>query len=228
MALYAIGDLHLSFNTNKPMDVFGGRWDGYVDKLRNGFSVLTEDDVTVLCGDISWGMHLEETLPDFQFIDRLPGKKIILKGNHDYWWETMTKTKRFFDTHGITSIDILHNNCYIYGDIAICGTRGWFYEEQSGKEHDKKILNRELGRLESSFKQAGEREKICFLHYPPRYRNYICKEIVQLMQDYAVKACYYGHLHGQSFPYAVQGLVDGVNYQLVSADYLQFSPWKII
>ena len=227
MALYAIGDLHLSFSVNKPMDVFGGRWNAYVEKLEKGFSTLNDDDITVLCGDISWGMNLEETLADFQFIERLPGKKIILKGNHDYWWETVTKTKKFFEQHDISSIDILHNNCFFYEDIALCGTRGWFYEEEKGKEQDKKILNRELGRLEASLKAAGEREKICFLHYPPRYRDYISKEVVALLEAYEVKACYYGHLHGQSFQYAVQGMHVAVDYKLVSADYLQFIPWKI-
>ena len=228
MALYAIGDLHLSFSVDKPMDIFGGRWHGYVEKLKGGFSALTPEDVTVLCGDISWGMNLEEALLDFQFIDQLPGKKIILKGNHDYWWETVTKTKKFFEQNGITSIEILHNNCYFYEDFAICGTRGWFYEEESGKEHDKKILARELGRLEMSLKQAGDKEKLCFLHYPPRYRDYLSKEIIGLLAAYQVKACYYGHLHGQSFQYAVQGVQEEVDYKLVSADYLQFSPWKIV
>ena len=224
MALYAIGDLHLSLAADKPMDVFGGRWEAYTEKIQAGFAHLQPEDVTVLCGDLTWGMNLQDSLADFLFIHRLPGKKIILKGNHDYWWETAKKTRDFFAANGIDSIDILHNNCHSYGDIAICGTRGWFYEEETGKAHDKKILNRELGRLETSLKEAGEREKICFLHYPPRYRNYISREIIDLLDRYAVRRCYYGHIHGPSFSHVVLGDVSGINYQLISADYLNFKP----
>jgi len=228
MPLYAIGDLHLSLGTDKPMDVFGGRWVGYMDKVLAGFSKLTTEDVTVLCGDLTWGMGLEESLMDFQFIHNLPGKKIVLKGNHDYWWTTVTKAKQFFKANGIDSIEILHNNCHLYGDIAICGTRGWFYEEEAGETHDKKILDREVLRLEASLKAAGEREKLCFLHYPPRYRDYVCREVVELLHAYKVKQCFYGHLHGPSHRYAIQGEVEGVNYNMVSADYLEFQPQQIL
>jgi len=228
MGLFAMGDLHLSLATDKPMDVFGGRWEQYTDKIVEGFSHLQTDDVTVLCGDISWAMGLEASAADFQFIQALPGRKIVLKGNHDYWWNTAAKVGRFFDSLGIDTIEVLHNNCYLYGDIAICGTRGWFYEEESGSEHDKKILNRELGRLEASLKAAGEREKLCFLHYPPRYRDYVCHEIVELFARYEVKRCFYGHIHGSGAQFAVQGVRDGVDYTMVSADYLQFRPYKII
>ena len=127
MALYAIGDLHLSLGTNKPMDVFGSKWANYVERIRENFSHLSDDDVIVLAGDISWGMSLEQSLPDFQFIDALPGKKLLLKGNHDYWWGTAAKMKKFFAEHDITTLDILYNNAFFYGDHAICGTRGWFY-----------------------------------------------------------------------------------------------------
>ena len=129
MSLYTIGDLHLSLGTNKPMDVFGGRWENYVQKLSEGFSQLNDDDLTVLCGDITWGMTMEEALPDFKFIDALPGKKIILKGNHDYWWTTATKARSFFEKNDIKNIDVLHNSSFAYGGVSICGTRGWFYEE---------------------------------------------------------------------------------------------------
>ena len=127
MALYAIGDLHLSLNSNKPMDIFGEGWHNYVERIREGFSTLTDDDVTVLCGDLSWGMSLEESLEDFRFIDALPGKKILMKGNHDYWWNTAAKMTKFFEEHELTTLSLLHNNCLFYGDKAICGTRGWFY-----------------------------------------------------------------------------------------------------
>ncbi|MCF0121504.1 MAG: metallophosphoesterase, partial [Oscillospiraceae bacterium] len=182
MALYAIGDLHLSLGTDKPMDVFGPGWENYVERIREGFSALTDDDVCVLCGDLTWGMSIESCLEDFKFISALPSKKIILKGNHDYWWSTATKAKKFFAANGIDNIDILNNNCFFYGDTAICGTRGWFYEEEThGGEHDKKIMAREIQRLRTSLDAAGDRSKICFFHYPPVYRDYICREITDMM-----------------------------------------------
>jgi len=228
MSLYAIGDLHLSLATDKPMDVFGGRWERYVEKLAEGFSDITPDDVTVFCGDLTWGMNLQESLADFQFIHALPGKKLVLKGNHDYWWTTATKAHQFFAANGIDSIGILHNNCHVYENIAICGTRGWFYEEETGSAHDKKILDRELHRLEASLKAAGDREKFCFLHYPPRYKDYVCQEIVELMTAYGVTRCFYGHIHGPSHRFAVEGVVEGIEYRMVSADALQFKPYRIL
>ena len=181
MALYAIGDLHLSLTVDKPMDIFGAGWAGHVRKLEEAFSQMDEADVTVLCGDTSWGIDLDESLEDFLFIDRLPGRKIILKGNHDYWWNTAAKMRRFFEEYRISSIDILHNNCYFYGEYAICGTRGWFYEEeQSG--HNEKVLNREVMRLEASLKAAGDRPVLAFLHYPPLYMGYRCPEIISKLE----------------------------------------------
>ena len=227
MALYAIGDLHLSLGCDKPMDVFGGRWLNYVDKLAEGFSALASDDVTVLCGDLSWGMSLEQAREDFIFIDRLPGRKIILKGNHDYWWSTASKAMRFFEENGISTIDILHNNCFYYGDTALCGTRGWFYEEERSASHDKKIMLREIGRLETSLKAAGEKSKIVFLHYPPKFLNYECPEILELLVKYGVSECCYGHIHGKGCPAAFQGVKNGVSFRLVSADYLMFKPIKL-
>ena len=228
MALYAIGDLHLSLHKDKPMDIFGSKWENHSEKLREGFAQLTEEDVCVICGDLSWGMGIEETKEDFLFIDSLPGKKIILKGNHDYWWSTAAKAKRFFEDNGISSIDILYNNAHSYGDIAICGTRGWFYEEEKGGEHDKKIMRREIMRLEASLEAAGEKEKICFLHYPPVYQGYTCPEILRLLRDYGVRQCYYGHLHGGSHGLAMQGLWDGIEFRLVAADYIGFQPQLVI
>lgn len=224
MALYTIGDLHLSLASEKPMDVFGGVWEGYVDKLREGLSVLEPEDVLVVCGDISWGMDLEESLPDFQFLDALPGKKLLIKGNHDYWWNTASKMKAFFIQNGLITLNILHNNCYFYGETALCGTRGWFFEEEGGD----KIFRRELMRLETSLKAAGDREKICFLHYPPCYEGYTCSEILELLKRYGVKKCFYGHLHGGSHRLALEGTLDGIEFALIAADYLRFSPVKII
>jgi hypothetical protein len=227
MALYAIGDTHLSLSSDKPMDVFGGGWSGYVEKMRAGFSTVQPEDTVVLCGDLSWGMSLEEARLDFAFLDALPGHKLLLKGNHDYWWNTASKMKKFFQDNHFDTLEILHNNCGTYGDLALCGTRGWFYEEDQGG-HNAKIFNRELIRLETSLKAAGEREKLCFLHYPPLYQGYRCQEIIDLLERYGVKRCFYGHLHGGSHRLAVCGMRDGVEYQLVSADYLRFQPKKIL
>lgn len=227
MALYAIGDTHLSLGSNKPMDVFGGGWTGYVDKLRRGFEVVEPEDTVVLCGDISWGMSLEEAREDFAFLDGLPGRKLLMKGNHDYWWTTAQKMRRFFQENDFSTLELLHNNCHIYGDVALCGTRGWFYEEDRG-EHSAKIFNRELIRLEASLKAGGEREKFCFLHYPPLYQGYRCQEIIDLLERYGVTRCYYGHLHGGSHRLAVSGLRGKVEYHLVAADYLGFQPGKIL
>ena len=228
MSLYAIGDLPLSLGTDNPMDVFGGRWENYVEKIKEGFSVLNDDDLTVICGDISWGMSMDETLEDFKFIDRLPGKKIILKGNHDYWWTTATKAKKFFAENDITTIDILHNNCFKYENIALCGTRGWFYEESKGNEHDKKVMNREIMRLDASLKAAGEGEKYVFMHYPPKYYNYECPEILELLRKYDVRRCIYGHIHGSGCAFAFNGMYGNAKFDLVSADYIQFEPKKLL
>jgi len=210
------------------MDVFGGGWEGYVDKLREGLSQLLPEDTVVLCGDISWGMSLEEAREDFAFLDALPGRKLILKGNHDYWWNTAAKMNRFFAENGFSTLHILHNNAYEYGGYALCGTRGWFYEEERASEHTEKVFRRELIRLEASLKAAGEKERICFLHYPPCYQGYTCPEIMELMERYGVKRCYYGHLHGGSHRLAVEGKYGAIEYHLVSADYLRFRPQKIL
>ena len=206
------------------MDVFGGNWENYVDKLLEGFSVVEPEDTVVLCGDLSWGLSLEQAEADFAFLDQLPGRKLLMKGNHDYWWTTAAKMNRFFEEKGFHSFSLLHNNCHFYGDVALCGTRGWFFEEHG----DPKVFNRELIRLETSLKAAGEKEKICFLHYPPRYQGYICQEIVDLLEKYQVTACYYGHLHGGSHRLAMEGMFNSVEYHLVAADYLDFRPKKIL
>ena len=225
MALFVIGDTHLSLASNKPMDVFGGGWEGYVDKLREGFQAVGPEDTVVLCGDLSWGMSLEEAEADFAFLDSLPGvRKLMLKGNHDYWWNTASKMNRFFAEKGFSTLKILHNNCYEYGEYALCGTRGWFYEEKG----DQKVFNRELIRLEASLKAAGEREKFCFLHYPPLYQGYRCQEILDLLERYQVSRCYYGHLHGGSHRLAFSGRLGTVEYHLVAADYIGFQPKKIL
>ena len=184
MALYAIGDLHLSLTADKPMEVFGPAWENYTERIGDALSRLTAGDVLVLAGDTSWGIDLNEAEADFRFLDQFPCKKYLVKGNHDYWWSTAAKAERFFADNGIKTIEILNNNCRWYGDIALCGTRGWFYEEERGGEHDKKIMLRELGRLETSLKCAGESEKLVFLHYPPKYAGYECPELLALLEKY--------------------------------------------
>lgn len=228
MALYAIGDLHLCLGAPKPMDIFGGAWVGYMDKLKEGMSVVTENDTTVLCGDLSWALGLEESEKDFAWINEIPGRKIILKGNHDYWWSTANKFYKFCQSMGFENMHILNNNCFEYDGIAICGTRGWFFEEERHGAHDAKVFHRELMRLEASLKSAGEREKVVFLHYPPRYRGYTCEPIIELLQQYGVRRCFYGHLHGDSHKLAMEGLWDGIEYRLVAADYIGFQPFTVI
>lgn len=228
MALYAIGDLHLSLGSEKPMDVFGGAWEGYMQKLEEGLSVIGPEDTTVLLGDLSWALDLSEAKEDFAWIDRIPGKKIILKGNHDYWWSTATKFYKFCQEHSFSNQFILNNNHYTYGEYAICGTRGWFYEEEKGGEHDLKVFKRELLRLEASLQSAGDLPKLVFLHYPPKYKGYECPEILELLKKYEVRNCYYGHLHSASHALALEGLWDGVDYRLVSADKLGFKPLRIL
>jgi predicted phosphohydrolase len=228
MALYAIGDLHLCLGAPKPMDIFGGNWTGYMDKLKEGMSVITEDDTTVLLGDLSWALSLEESAADFAWINEIPGRKIILKGNHDYWWSTAAKFRKFCETNGFSNMEILNNNSFEYEDWAICGTRGWFFEEERSGAHDEKVFRRELCRLEASLKAAGEKQKLVFLHYPPKYKGYECREILDLLEKYEVRCCFYGHLHGGSHKLALEGLWDGVEYRLLSADYLNFKPYKVI
>lgn len=224
MALYTIGDLHLSFSSDKPMDKFGEIWRDHAKKLEEGFRAVGEEDWTVLCGDLSWAMSLEGAKEDFAFIDRLPGHKLILKGNHDYWWSTAQKAYRFFEENGFDSLDVLHNNAYVYGDWALCGTRGWFYEEDRGTEHDRKMMLREVQRLETSLKAGEGKRKIVFLHYPPVFQNYRCEEILQLLQTYRVERCYYGHIHGKGCPLSFNGRIGFTEFRLVSADRLNFIP----
>ena len=228
MALYAIGDLHLAFGADKPMDVFGGAWEGYVDKLRRGLERIGPEDTTVILGDVCWALELAGAKEDFAFVSAIPGRKIILKGNHDYWWSTAAKFYRFCEENGFADMHILHNNSYEYKGFALCGTKGWFYEEEQQGSHDEKIFRRELIRLEASLQAAGDMPKLCFLHYPPRYRGYTCPEILELLKKYRAAACYYGHLHSDSHKLAIEGDFDGTHFQLVSADYINFTPVKIM
>lgn len=226
MALYVMGDTHLSLSSQKAMDVFGGVWEGYMEKLTQGLSVLQPEDTLVIAGDVSWGMSLEESEQDFAWLNAWPGRKILLKGNHDYWWNTAAKLHRFFEEKGIRTLEILHNNCAFYGDYAICGTRGWFLEEDQ-KPHNAKVLNREVLRLEASLQAAGDRPILCFLHYPPLYQGYECPEILAVLEKYHVGTCCYGHLHGPVIKRRMEGRRGETDFSLISADYLGFVPKKI-
>ncbi len=225
MSLFAIADLHLSLGEDKPMDIFAG-WSDYVTRLSENWNkLITENDTVVICGDISWAMKLEETYTDFKFIDDLPGKKIFLKGNHDYWWGTKSKMENFLDCNGLNSISILFNNAYVVGDFAVCGTRGWFLENES--ENDIKVLNREVGRLTASIEAALKtgKQPIVFLHYPPVFNNTKCDEIFNVLLKYDIKKCYYGHIHGKkNMRSAVEGMFEGIQFKLISCDRLSFMP----
>ena len=225
MSLFALGDLHLSLGEDKPMDVFAG-WNDYVQRLEENWKrLVTDEDTVVLAGDISWGMKLEETLTDFRFIDSLPGKKLLLKGNHDYWWSTKRKMDAYLQKNGLASIQILFNNAYRVGEYAVCGTRGWFLENDTPE--DVKVLNREVGRLKLSLEEALklQGEPVVFLHYPPYYRGVECPEIMDVLLEYGIKKCYYGHIHGKkNFRLAFEGVYKGVDFRLISCDKVGFMP----
>lgn len=232
MALFAIGDLHLSLNCEKPMDVFGGVWEGYVEKIKQGInSVVGKDDVLVICGDFSWGMNLSEALSDFKFLDSFNGKKILLKGNHDYWWTTVKKMNDFLSENDIETVSFLHNNHFEYGEYAICGSRGWFFEDGGSPADSKKVYERELLRLKASYESAKARgiEKILtFLHYPPLNKNARCDDFINIMEQYGTRKCYYGHLHGKAHDFAYTGKLGNIEFNLISADFLNFTPLRIL
>ncbi len=223
MALFAIGDTHLSLGTDKPMDKFYG-WQNYTERLeKNWRAVVSEGDTVVICGDISWAMKLENTYNDFSFLDSLPGKKIILKGNHDYWWMTKKKMDDYLERSGFTTLSILFNNCFVYKDFVLCGTRGWSYDCPAGEQL---VLLREAGRLRMSLTEGAKTglEPIVFLHFPPLYSDYRCDEIMEVLHEFNVRRCVYGHLHGASHQKASIGTFEDIAMKLVAADYCQFTP----
>ncbi len=231
MAIYTIADLHLSFNTNKPMNIFGTNWEDYEEKIKEDWlKKVTKEDYIILPGDFSWAMYLEETTKDFEFINQLPGKKILLKGNHDYWWTTVTNMRKFLKENNFENIDFLHNNSYEIEGKIIVGTRGWILSEEP---EDKRLTKREADRLELSIingiKEYGnEKEIIAFMHYPPITKNYQNTEYIEILKKYNIKKCYYGHLHSISIQDAAQGVIDGIEYKLVSSDGVNFKLVKII
>lgn len=232
MALYAISDLHLPIGVDKPMDIFGSKWINYVERLeKNWKNIVTDNDTVVIPGDISWAMYLEESIPDFAFIDSLPGRKIISKGNHDYWWTTMSKLNKFLEENEFESIEFMQNNAIMYKNIAICGTRGWSYlGTGEASEDDKKIYERELGRLELSINDAKryEPEKIiAFFHFPPINTDLEETGFSKILKENGIDLCLYGHLHNATRQNIVEGEHDGIKYMLVSCDYRDFMPTKL-
>lgn len=230
MAIFAIADLHLSFNENKPMNIFGEKWQNHEEKIKQDWlKKVTEKDTVLLPGDFSWSMYLKDTKADFEYLDKLPGRKILLKGNHDYWWSTLNKMQKYVEENNFKNIDFLYNNSYEFENKILCGTRGWSIADE---ETDEKLINRELIRLELSLqdgvnKFGNNKEIIVFMHYPPITKAKIELEqeakFVELMKKYNVKRCYYGHLHGMSIKDAVEGKVEGIQFKLVSADRLDFT-----
>lgn len=228
MSLYAIGDPHLSLACDKPMDIFRG-WKDYVSRLaENWKKTVCPSDTVVLVGDISWGMNLNEAEADFRFLHELPGQKIILKGNHDYWFSTKTKVEAFFQEKGLYTLKILFNNAFEYGEYSLCGTRGWVNEQ--GGTDNRKVVEREAGRLRLSLEAGKKLDKppIAFLHYPPVYYINECREILEVLREYGVRQCYYGHIHGNGMQYAVDGVYQGIDFHLVSCDYVDFTPALVL
>ncbi len=228
MALFAIADLHLSLGENKPMDIFEG-WKNYVPRLeKNWRDTVRQEDTVVVAGDISWAMKLEEAETDFRFLNSLPGRKLILKGNHDYWWSTRKKIEEFLRRCGFNSIGIIHNSAERVGNIAVCGTRGWLCA--AGSAEDQKIVAREVGRLKTSLDAAEKTggKPVVFLHYPPVYDGTECGEILGVLLDRGVEDCYYGHIHGRlAAARAPVGKYRGIRMHLIACDYLGFRPLPV-
>lgn len=233
MSIFAIADLHLSLSVDKPMDVFGARWTDYMEKIRkNWCAIVNDDDTVIVPGDISWAIDYSEAKLDFEFIEKLPGKKLIGKGNHDYWWGTMAKNKAFCNELGLKTIDFLFNNAFKVENYIICGTRGWYVDEKlqntSNDVEYQKIVNREASRLKMSLDEAKKLQEngeqiLVFFHFPPVFNNFVCDEIVDVLHEYKIKQCYFGHIHGSyNIPKTIE--YKGISFTLVSADYLNFVP----
>lgn len=240
MALFVLSDPHLAIaHAEKSMDVFGPRWQNYMFRLEKGWrAVISDEDTVVLPGDISWAMTLSDAREDFAFLNRLPGRKLIGKGNHDFFWTTTQKMNRFFEENGFSTLRILYNNAYLIENMIVCGTRGWFPDEKQqktvGDVDYSKIVNRELIRLRLSLDAAralqrkhGEPfEIIPFLHFPPVYGDFHCRDITDLLAEYGVRRCYFGHIH-VPVPSNVPIEIDGIRYYLCAADHLRFTPLPV-
>ncbi len=239
MSLFVMADLHLSCSVNKPMDIFGTRWTNYMEKIKKNWScVVTDDDTVIVPGDISWAIDYNEAYEDFKFIDSLPGKKLIGKGNHDYWWGTMAKNRNFANENNFKTIDFLYNNAYKVEDYIVCGTRGWYVDEKFQSERDiqnaeyEKIVNREAQRLRMSLDEAvklreNNEEILVFFHFPPVFNSFVCDEIVNILLEYQIKNCYFGHIHG-TYNISRRTEYKGINFSLISSDYCNFVPMIIM
>ena len=228
MALYAISDLHLAFTTDKPMDIFGAKWLKHDEKIKeNWIKKITDEDTVLIAGDISWSMRSDESKVDLDWIDALPGKKIISKGNHDYWWGGISKLNRMYE-----NTKFLQNNFYTYEDYAICGSRGWILEGSDRfTEKDKKIFDREIIRLKLSLdkaKEAGYENIVVMIHYPPMNEKRDNSAFTNLFKEYGVKKVIYGHLHGPSLANVLNGEHEGIEYLMTSCDFLDFDPKRIL
>ena len=227
MSIYIIGDLHLGFAENKPMDIFG--WGNHIEIIEKDWKEkVKEDDTVILAGDFSWATYLEDTKMDFEYINKLPGKKILLEGNHDYWWNTLSKMRTFIDENKFSNIDFLRNNGYLIEDKIIVGTRGWSFTESDNSE---KMISRELIRFENSIqdgisKQKNNEEIIAVFHYPPIAKG-VSSPFLEMMKKYNINRCYYAHLHGKSHQEAIQGEIEEIDFKLISSDYLGFKLVKI-
>lgn len=237
MNLYGIADLHLSLGVEKPMDIFGGEWEGYAHKIEsNWINNISDDDYIVIPGDVSWGMTLDEALPDFELLQCLPGTKIIIKGNHDYWWQSSKKLDEFKQKYSLHKIVFLHNNSFkVPGtSVGIFGSRGWKCPgDIDFSAQDRKVYNRELIRLEASLlSDTSVEERLVFMHYPPFNTKLEKSGFVEILEKYDIKYCYYGHLHGIGHRLAMNGILPGANisspqYVLISSDYIRFMPFLI-
>ena len=233
MSIFTIADLHLALGIDKPMDVFGGRWSNYMEKLKeNWISNVSQNDTVIIPGDVSWATYIDSAYEDFRFIEDLPGKKVISKGNHDYWWTTSSKLNKYLTENNLSTISFMHNNAFELEKVAVCGTRGWKGPgEEDFKKDDEKIYKREIERLELSIKAALKLElsrMMVFMHYPPVTVKSPMTGFIDIMKKYEIKECYYGHLHGEGIKGAIEGEYEGIKLKLVSADYLNFKPFKII
>ncbi|MEG1017485.1 MAG: metallophosphoesterase [Oscillospiraceae bacterium] len=228
MSIFTIGDLHLSLDADKSMELFSG-WEDYICRLHDNWNqTVKEGDTVVVAGDISWSMDLKGAEKDFDFLNSLNGQKILLKGNHDYWWQTRKKMDEWVKANSFDTISFMFNDAHSAEGTALCGTRGWFFEESS--DGDSLVYSREIGRLRTSVKAAldlGCGETIAFLHYPPIYGRFCAEEIVGILKEANIKKCFYGHIHSTGAANAVNREIDGVFYRLISADYLGFRPYKV-
>jgi len=235
MAIYALADPHLSFSTDKPMDIFGERWKNHDIRISSAWKeTVKEEDTVIIPGDISWAMTLQEVIPDLRFLHELPGRKIISKGNHDYWWGTMGKLEKLVEEQGFFSLSFLKNNAYVAEDTVICGSRGWIHpEDPDFTEADKTIYDRELGRFRRSLiegkalRDESSRRMIAVLHYPPMLRTSMQTEFTELLYEFSVDVCIFGHLHGLGIKRAFEGTQNGTEYRLTSADHLSFKPLRL-